>query len=40
MVDSDKIKTIPLIVNNCEAEKQRELDFDKPNFRELLKRKK
>lgn len=37
MVASDKIKTVPLIVNNCETVKQLELDFDEPNFRELLK---
>jgi len=40
MVASDKIRTVPLIVNNCETEKQWELDFDEPNFSELLKREK
>jgi hypothetical protein len=40
MVASDKIKTVPLIVNNCETYKQNELGFDKPNFSELLKNKK
>ena len=40
MVASDKIKTVPLIVNNCETYKQNELCFDKPNFSELLKNKK
>lgn len=40
MVAADKIKTVPLIVNNCEVGKQRELVFDEPNFRKLLKRKK
>lgn len=37
MVASDKIKTVPLIVNNCETYKQIELSFDKPNYGELLK---
>jgi hypothetical protein len=36
MIASDKIKTIPLIVNNCETYKQIELHFDKPNYIELL----
>lgn len=36
MVASDKIKNVPLIVNNCETYKQIELRFDKPNFSELL----
>ena len=37
MVASDKIKTVPLIINNCETYKQIELRFDKPNYSELLK---
>jgi hypothetical protein len=40
MIAADKIKTVPLIVNNCETYKQNELCFDKPNFSELLKNKK
>jgi hypothetical protein len=39
MVASDKIKNVPIIVNNCETEKQWELGFNEPNFSELLKRK-
>ena len=37
MVASDKIREVPLIVNNCEIQKQSELDFDEPNYSELLK---
>lgn len=40
MVASDKIKSLPLIVNNCETNKQTELLFDEPNFDELLKQSK
>lgn len=40
MIASDKIKTVPLIVNNCETFKQIELRFEEPNYSELLKRKK
>jgi hypothetical protein len=39
MIAIDKLKSIPLIVNNCETYKQFELDFDKPNFEKLLKEK-
>jgi len=37
MIESDKIKTIPLIVNHCEIHKQPELEFEKPNFERLIK---
>lgn len=39
MVSADKIKNVPLIVNNCERQKQHELHFEKPNYIELLKTK-
>ena len=39
MIMSEKIKSVPLIVNYCESEKQMELEFEKPNFVELLKKK-
>ncbi len=39
MIESTKLNTVPLIVNNCETEKQPELGFDKTNFVELLKKK-
>ena len=37
MIASDKIREVPLIVNNCETQKQLELYFDRPNYSELLK---
>ncbi len=37
MISADKIKTVPLIVNNCEMEKQVELEFEEPNFIDLLR---
>jgi hypothetical protein len=40
MIAADKIKTVPLIVNNCETYKQNELCFYKSNFIKLLKNKK
>ena len=39
MIASDKIRNVPLIVNNCETYKQLELCFDEPNYKKLLKRK-
>ncbi|MCO5261085.1 MAG: hypothetical protein M9916_13180 [Crocinitomicaceae bacterium] len=39
MIASEKIRTAPLIVNNSIFQKQFELEFDKPNYSELLKRK-
>ena len=37
MIASNKIKSVPLIVNNCEIKKQLELQFEEPNYSELLK---
>ena len=39
MISADKIKSVPLIVNNCETQKQLELQFEEPNYIELLKTK-
>ena len=39
MIMTDKIKTVPFIVNNCETSKQLELEFEEPNFDRLLKTK-
>jgi hypothetical protein len=39
MIVADKIKNVPLIVNNCEIRKQLELRFDEPDYNELLKTK-
>ena len=39
MIMADKIKTVPLIVNNCETSKQSELKFEEPNFDKLIKKK-
>lgn len=36
MIMADKIKTIPLIVNNCQQHKTTELEFEEPNFSKLL----
>ncbi len=38
MIASDKIRNVPLIVNNCTTYKQSELCFDKPNYGGLLKK--
>jgi hypothetical protein len=38
MIAADKIRSVPLIVNNCETQKQTELTFDTPNFDKLLGR--
>jgi hypothetical protein len=38
MIDAEKIKTVPLIVNNCEIEKQMEMEFEEPNFQSLIKK--
>ena len=37
MIMADKIKSVPLIVNNCKIHKQHELQFGEPDFEELLK---
>ncbi|RYG12925.1 MAG: hypothetical protein EOO07_18345 [Chitinophagaceae bacterium] len=39
MIAANQIKTLPLIVNNCETHKQNELKFEEPEFKKLLKRK-
>jgi len=36
MIEADKIKTIPLIVNHCEIHKQQELEFEGPDFDLLI----
>ena len=40
MIAVEKIKSIPLIVNRCEINKQPELKFEKPDFDLLIKNKK
>ncbi|MDR2835552.1 MAG: hypothetical protein LBV69_05045 [Bacteroidales bacterium] len=40
MISSDKIRSVPLIVNDFSGGKQLELRFDKPDFEKLLKTKK
>ena len=37
MIMADKIRSVPFIVNNCETEKQLELNFEEPNYSKLLK---
>ena len=39
MVDADKIRDFPLIVNYCESQKHHEFDFDKPDFLKLIRQK-
>ncbi|MDP4935709.1 MAG: hypothetical protein NWR30_13420 [Salibacteraceae bacterium] len=36
MIAADLIKSVPLIVNNCETRKQAELRFEEPNYQEQL----
>ena len=36
MIMADKIETVGFIVNNCETEKQFELNFERPDFNKLL----
>lgn len=36
MIAADKIKTVPIIVNDCMTQKQPELEFDKTDFKKLL----
>lgn len=36
MIMADKIKLVPFIVNNCETEKQLELNFEEPNYTKLM----
>ncbi len=37
MIAADKIKSVALIINNCEIEKQLELEFDEIDYAELLR---
>jgi hypothetical protein len=37
MISADKIRNMPIIVNECIGEIQDELDFDLPNFEELIR---
>jgi len=37
MIMADKVRTVPLIVNNCEHQKQNEVNFDTPKYAKLLK---
>lgn len=37
MIDEEKVKSVALMVNNCELNKQDELIFDVPNYNYLLK---
>lgn len=39
MIMIEKIKSVPFIVNNCETQKQLELNFEEPNFEKLIKKK-
>lgn len=36
MIMADRIKSVPFIVNNCETQKQLELNFEEPNYTKLL----
>ena len=40
MVDADKAKNFPVIVNECDNGKMFQLDFQKPNFEELINKQK
>ena len=37
MIAADKIRTVPLIMNNCEAHKQMELRFETPDHKKLIR---
>jgi hypothetical protein len=39
MIASDKVRTVPIIVNNCKTAKQREVNFEVPDYQALLKMK-
>ena len=39
MIDATKIRRLPIIVNYCRTQKQMEFNFDKPDFKKLLKAK-
>ncbi len=36
MIDSDKIKNLPIIVNYCRTRKWLEYNFEEPNYRQLI----
>lgn len=36
MIASDKVRTVPIIVNNCKTSKQREVEFEVPDYQALL----
>lgn len=36
MIDSRKIKKIPLIINYCQEQKQEEFEFDKPDYEKII----
>ena len=36
MIAASKINRVPLIVNQCDFQKQRELDFEEPDFNKIL----
>lgn len=37
-VATNKIRNFPIIINYCEVQKQDEFDFDKPNYKRLIKK--
>jgi hypothetical protein len=37
MIAAEKIRSVPLIVNNCKFNKQSELEFEQPDFERLIK---
>ncbi len=39
MIAADKIRSVPIIVNNCETEKQAEWNFEQVDFKKLLRKK-
>ena len=36
MIDSNKINSLPIIVNYCETRKWREFNFEEPNYKQLI----
>lgn len=38
MIDVNKIRNFPIIVNYCEQSKQNEFEFDKPDYKKLISR--
>jgi hypothetical protein len=39
MIDAKNIRKVPIIVNNCEYEKQSEFQFEDPEYEQLLRKK-